>query len=128
MLKNHWRWGTSLSIWVPSHSPNTTIRLQQGRLAQADQLSARALEISREDPDNHFHRAQIYIAQGLHSAAMPELEQTLQINPGNAGAYMLKARLLTRSGHGKQAIAALQKACDLQYQPACMTLGRMQEE
>lgn len=84
------------------------INVQQNDVEEALLNLDIAAEIMKETPLLHNTRAQVYMAQGDYESALQDIEITLQLEPSNVSAYLLKSEALQALGRTTEAFEAMQ--------------------
>jgi tetratricopeptide (TPR) repeat protein len=68
-------------------------------------------EVSQDQ--HHYYIGQAYYANGAYDQALQEIDRAIEINPKNAGQFLLRSRTLAMMERTDEAFAAAQKALDL---------------
>ncbi len=94
---------------LPVHQEYAGLLYQHGHSSRAAQVITAALETAPEDAHLYFLRALALIAGGQSTAALADLDTSLQISPDNLAALRQRANLLAQLDLLDAALADFQK-------------------
>src|ERR1041385_319795 len=87
-----------------------TIRAQQGKLDEAENLFVRALRLDSQLPGLHMNLAHLYLLKGETNKTIAELREVLVVEPTNSEAIDRLAALLLAEGKIDECIDVLSRA------------------
>ena len=90
-----------------------TVRLEAGRLGEAELLLKRALEINPGEPMAHNNLGVLYARRGQHAQAAAAFSREIEVNPRYADAYFNLATSRSSSGQIEESVRLWEKTVEL---------------
>jgi protein O-mannosyl-transferase len=100
-----------------SQQPGLSANKRGARLAEAEQLCRRAIDVDPMFVNAHLNLARIFFSESRIPEAIPEAEAAVQLNPTNPNAQGFLGVLLMRSGRQAEGAAHLREAQRLSGRP-----------
>ena len=94
-----------------------TIYLDEGRYAEALRLSEVAAQLDKEAPDPYVLIAKVHRKQLRWTAAVKAAQQAISLDQDDSEGYYQLACALARLGRTKEALSALSKGVERDYEP-----------
>ena len=90
-----------------------TVRLEGGRLDEAEVLLRRSLQINPVEPMAHNNLGVLYARRGQRDLAASAFSREIEVNPGYADAYFNLATSRASSGNPQEAVRLWEKTLEL---------------